>query len=66
MHNKAQTRHGAGTGKVHTLAQMSLGTSEPFRVVLDSAQSRAVPEAPVDHRINGQEVRDRGCEQIPL
>lgn len=66
MRNKAQTHCRAGAGEAHTLAQMSLGTSEPFRVVLDGAQSRAVPEATVDHRINGQEVRDRGCKQIPL
>lgn len=45
---------------------MSFGTSEPLRVVLDGAQSRAVPEATVDHRIDGQEVRDRGCKQVPL
>lgn len=66
MHVKAQTHYWAGTSKVRTLAQMSLRTSEPFRVVLDGAQSRAVPEATVDDRINGQEVRDRGCKQIPL
>lgn len=53
MHVKAQTHYRAGTSKVRTLAQMSLRTSEPFRVVLDGAQSRAVPEATVDDRING-------------
>lgn len=54
------------SGPVFALAQMWLGTSEPLRVVLDGAQSRAVPQATVDHRINGQKVRNRGCEQVPL
>lgn len=63
---KAPARPRPCASAVHTLAQMSLGTSEPLRVVLDGAQSRAVPEATVDHRIDGQEVRDRGCKQVPL
>lgn len=65
---KAQARSWPSTSTcaVQALAQMSLGTSEPLRVVLDGAQSRAVPQATVDHRINGQEVRDRGCKQAPL
>lgn len=52
--------------ETHTVAHMSVGTSEPLGVMLDSAQSRTVPEATVDHRINGQEVCNRGCKQIPL
>lgn len=48
------------------LTHTSVGTSEPFGVVLDGAQSGTVPKAPVDHRIDGQEVCNCGCEQIPL
>lgn len=34
----------------------SKSTSEPFGVVFDCAEGRAVAEATIDHRIDGQEV----------
>lgn len=50
----------------HTHTHTCAGTSEPLGVVLDGAQSGNVPEAAVDHRINGQEVCHRGGKQVPF
>jgi len=41
------------------------GTFEPFGVVLDGAEGRAVPQAAVDDGIDGQEIRHRGGEEHP-
>lgn len=41
-------------------------TSEPLGVMLDGAESGTVPEASVDHRVDGKEVRHRRCKQTPL
>lgn len=35
---------------------VSKSTSEPFGVVLDCAEGRAVTEAAIDHCVDGQEV----------
>lgn len=41
-------------------------TSEPLGVVLDGPEGRVVSETSVDHRVDGQEVRHGGREQVPL
>lgn len=41
------------------------GTFEPFGVVFDGAEGRAVPQAAVDDGIDGQEIRHRGGEEHP-
>ena len=41
-------------------------TSKPLGVVFDGAQSQALPQAAVNHCVDGQEVSDGGGEQIPL
>lgn len=41
-------------------------TSKPFGVVFDCSQSRIVPQTPVYHGINGQEIRHGCSEEIAL
>ena len=42
------------------------GTSEPFGVVLDSAEGEAVSKAAVDHCVDRKEVSDGSSEEITL
>lgn len=55
----------ARLGTAHGGRQARGRTFEPFGVMFDSAEGRAVPQAAVDDGVDGQEICHRGGEEHP-
>ena len=51
---------------IMTLVWLDGHASEPFGVVLDRAEGGAVPQAAVDHSVDGQEVCHGAGEKTPF